>query len=77
MIKALAGKIPPLDIELQPANEGEVADIENLYFVGDQAILLPKSEPELPKILLEFRVHIGKKSGPYQYLANLLSLQPI
>ena len=30
---------------------GEVADIENLYFVGDQAILLPKSEPELPKIL--------------------------
>ena len=51
MIKALAGKVPPLDIDLQPANEGEVADIKNLYYVGDQAILLPKSEPELPKIL--------------------------
>lgn len=41
-----------LDLEIKPAEIGAVADIENFYFYGDQAVLLPRSEPELPKLKL-------------------------
>lgn len=40
-----------LDMALPPAEPGMAADINNLYFVGNQAVLLPRSEPELPKVL--------------------------
>ncbi|MBP6811851.1 MAG: OmpA family protein, partial [Saprospiraceae bacterium] len=43
-------KISP-DIVLKPAIPGEKAVLRDLFFVGDQAILLKVSEPELPKIL--------------------------
>lgn len=39
------------NIELSPAKPGEKMVLRELYFVGDQAILLISSEPELPKIL--------------------------
>ena len=39
------------DIALPSAKPGEKAVIRDLYFVGDQAILLKVSEPQLPMIL--------------------------
>ena len=51
MLKTKDGKSLPLEIELPPAEAGESVDIQNLYFVGNQAVLLKKSEPELPKVL--------------------------
>ncbi len=43
-------KINP-DIELKQAKEGEKAVLRDLFFVGNEAILLKVSEPELPKVL--------------------------
>ncbi len=43
-------KVSP-DIQLSPAEPGESAILRNLFFVGDQDVLLKMSEPELPKIL--------------------------
>lgn len=43
-------KVSP-DIVLPPAKAGETAILRDLFFVGDEAILLKASEPELPKIL--------------------------
>jgi outer membrane protein OmpA-like peptidoglycan-associated protein len=43
-------KISP-DIALPPAKPGEKAVLRDLFFVGDQAILLKASEPQLPVIL--------------------------
>lgn len=43
-------KISP-DIVLPPAKAGETAILRDLFFVGDEAILLKASEPELPKVL--------------------------
>lgn len=43
-------KSPPV-LALAPAKAGEKAVLNNLFFVGDQAILLRTSEPELPKVL--------------------------
>ncbi|MBK7937116.1 MAG: OmpA family protein [Lewinellaceae bacterium] len=43
-------KISP-DILLPPAKAGETAVLRDLLFVGDQAVLLKVSEPELSKIL--------------------------
>lgn len=63
-----------LDIALPPAKKGEVADINNLYFVGNQAVLLAKSEPELAKVLrfmqinpnlkIEIAGHINQPNRP-------------
>lgn len=50
MVKALA-KTPPVSLPLKPATSGAILDIENLYFVGDQPVILESSKPELPKIL--------------------------
>ncbi len=62
------------DIELPPAKPGEKAVLRNLFFVGDQAVLLKMSEPELPKILkfmqinpdlhVEIAGHINKPGKP-------------
>jgi outer membrane protein OmpA-like peptidoglycan-associated protein len=51
MMKVTPEAIADLDIKLPPVKSGEIVDIENLYFVGNEAILLKKSEPELPKVL--------------------------
>jgi outer membrane protein OmpA-like peptidoglycan-associated protein len=42
--------MPELLLELPAATRGAAMDIPNLYFFGNQAVLLPKSIPELPKI---------------------------
>lgn len=47
------------DIVLAPAAAGEKAVVRNLFFVGDEAVLLRVSEPELPKILKFMQVNAG------------------
>lgn len=61
MLKAEAGKMPPLEVELPPAKAGEIADIKDLFYVGNQAVLLKKSEPILPKILSFMQVNPNMK----------------
>ncbi|MBI5916297.1 MAG: OmpA family protein, partial [Bacteroidetes bacterium] len=73
MLKA-APKTTPLKMPLKPAATGATADIGNLYFVGNQAVLLEKSTPELPKILrfmqlnpamkIEIAGHINRPNNP-------------
>lgn len=68
MIKAVPG-LAPLEIRIKPIVSGAIADIQNFYFVGDQAVLLPKSEPELlvlhqfmtinPAIIVEIAGHVN------------------
>lgn len=50
MVKATA-ESNPVRLPLKPATSGEAMDINNLYYVGNQAQLLEESKPELPKIL--------------------------
>ena len=57
MLKALPGRTPQIESRVRPFQPGAIADIENLYFVGNQAVLLPKSEPELPKLLRFMQVN--------------------
>jgi len=47
----------PMDIRLSKATIGATAEIKNLYFVGNKAVLLPKSEPELPKVLRFMKIN--------------------
>lgn len=47
------------DIELKPAKAGEKAVLRDLFFVGNEAILLKVSEPELPKILRFMQINPG------------------
>lgn len=68
--------IKPIQVEfpLPPALEGEVMTLKNFYFVGNQDTLLPKSEPELPKLLkfmqfnpdirIEIAGHINLPNNP-------------
>ena len=49
-------KLSP-NIVLAPALPGEKAVVRDLFFVGDQAVLLKASEPELPKILKFMQVN--------------------
>ncbi len=60
MIKVSPKTKQELSFELAPATEGEVATIKNLFYVGNEAILLPGSKPELPKILrfMQINTHL-------------------
>jgi len=51
MMKAKANNIAEITIPLAPVEVGESVAIKNLYYVGNRAILLKSSEPELPKVL--------------------------
>jgi len=61
MLKALPGKMPLPVMELQPAVPGESADIQNLYFVGNQAVLLEESKPSLPQVLRFMQINKNVK----------------
>jgi len=52
---------PTLTFELPPATAGEIAAIRDLFFVGNKAVLLPKSEPVLPKVLRFMQVNANLK----------------
>jgi len=61
-------------VGLKKASVGEKVDIENLFFVGNKAILLKRSFPELPKLLkfmelndsikIEIAGHINRPNYP-------------
>lgn len=51
MLKAKPNNTVVMSIPLLPITVGEKVAIKNLYFVGNQAVLLKKSKPELPKVL--------------------------
>lgn len=63
-----------LEFALPKVKKGAVFPIKNLYFVGNQAVLLPKSEPTLPKLLafmqkndcgkIEIAGHINQPNRP-------------
>ena len=50
MVKAKKNSVV-MSIPLLPIEVGEKVSIKNLYYVGNQAVLLPRSKPELPKVL--------------------------
>ena len=51
MLRAKANNLAEITIPLAPIAVGESVAIKNLYYVGNKAILLKSSEPELPKVL--------------------------
>lgn len=60
MVKAMLN-MPKVSLSLKPAEQGAILDIENLYFVGNQPIILESSKPELPKILRFLRQNPAMK----------------
>jgi outer membrane protein OmpA-like peptidoglycan-associated protein len=73
MVKAMP-KLPPVTLPLKPVEKGAMIDIDNLYFVGNQPVLLENSKPELPKILrfmqanpsmkIEIAGHVNRPNNP-------------
>lgn len=76
--------LPIASITLQKITPGAKVSLQNLYFVGDQAVLLPESKPELgnllrfvrmnPKLKLEIGGHVngpGSYRGDDQWYYNL------
>lgn len=69
--------LPIGDIQLNKIRPGEKVSLNNLYFVGDQAVLLPESRPELvnltrfvrnnPNLKLEIGGHVN---GPKSYFGD-------
>ncbi len=67
-------RIGELEFALPKVEKGAVFPIKNLYFVGNQYVLLPKSEPTLPKLLafmkrndcgkIEIAGHINQPNRP-------------
>lgn len=51
MLKTKTGQMPQLSFKLTEVKAGATVDIKNLYFVGNQPVLLKRSLPERPKIL--------------------------
>ncbi|NUO01182.1 MAG: OmpA family protein [Saprospiraceae bacterium] len=74
VFKAEAGKTKLLSIKVPPVKTGASAEIKNLYFHGNEARLLPRSEPELykalrfcelnPELTLEIAGHINRPNAP-------------
>ena len=44
-------KLPPLALELQRFEPGAILELEEFFFVGGSPTLLPKSVPQLPRLL--------------------------
>jgi outer membrane protein OmpA-like peptidoglycan-associated protein len=65
MMKVTGLKLPTLEFQLPPASVGAIAEIKDLFFEGNKAVLLKKSEPILPKVLLfmqmnkDIKIEIG------------------
>lgn len=60
MLKVRPPAQEQLQITLPKADIGAIADIANLYFVGDKAVLLERSAPELPRVkrFMEVNPHL-------------------
>lgn len=77
MLKMRPRTIPELSVELTPAEPGAVADIEELFFVGNEAILLPRSESVPPKILrfMQINTHLKVEIAGHVNYPNLPPVQ--
>ena len=74
MFKAKPALKINLSFQLKKAKVGEKVDIKNLYFIGNRAVLLKRSLPELPKLLkfmelndsieIEIAGHINRPNYP-------------
>ncbi|MCB0675251.1 MAG: OmpA family protein [Saprospiraceae bacterium] len=74
MLKSNALKPIELKVELPRAVAGKTVALKNFYFVGNMAVLLERSEPELPKLLkfmqlnpkikIEIAGHINLPNSP-------------
>lgn len=74
MFKVKPSLKPQLTIPLKKVAVGEKVDIKNLFFIGNKAILLKRSFPELPKLLkfmelndsirIEIAGHINRPNYP-------------
>ncbi len=51
MLRLLRNKSMPLKSVLKKAECGELFPLHKMYFYGDQAVLLPRSKPELKRLL--------------------------
>ncbi|MEM9885597.1 MAG: OmpA family protein [Bacteroidota bacterium] len=51
LMQRITTKNEPIDVKLQPLAAGASIDLKNFYFVGNEAVLLKSSQPELPKLL--------------------------
>lgn len=78
MLKAKAKNTVVMTIPLLPIEVGEKVAIKNLYYVGNKAVLLPKSKPELPKVLKfmqlnpDLKIEIaGHINAPFRTLKQL------
>jgi outer membrane protein OmpA-like peptidoglycan-associated protein len=65
MMKVTGLKLPTLEFRLPPAAVGAIAEIKDLFYEGNKAVLLKKSEPILLKVLLfmqmnkDIKIEIG------------------
>ncbi|MFT4667846.1 MAG: outer membrane protein OmpA-like peptidoglycan-associated protein [Polaribacter sp.] len=57
MMKVTGMNLPTLEFRLPPATVGAIATIKDLFFQGNKALLLRKSESTLPKVLLFMQVN--------------------
>lgn len=57
MMKVTGMNLPTLEFKLPPASVGAIATIKDLFFEGNKAVLLKKSESTLPKVLLFMQVN--------------------
>ncbi len=66
-------KSAPAEIALKPAKPGAKMILRNLFFVGNEAILIKASEPELPKILkfMEFNPDLVVEIGGHVNVPNV------
>ena len=74
MIKSNSLKPFPIEMGLPPVKEGATIDLKNFYFVGNQAVLLERSKPELERLLqfmnlnktvtIEIAGHINLPNAP-------------
>lgn len=74
--KVEPGKKNSQDIKLKKVEVGAAVDLKNFYFVGSQAILITRSEPELPKLLKFMQINSDIKIEIAGHI-NLPSAAPV
>jgi len=57
IMKVKPQKMPSLNFVLRPAVSGARMDVPDLFFVGNQTVLLSKSKPALPRLLTFMRLN--------------------
>ncbi len=61
MLKMIPSELQKLEIPLKSVRSGASVDMKNMYFYGGRAVLLERSESELPKLLKFMQINPGVK----------------